>query len=226
MVHALYVVTTAEYQTGSTPLDGDLKRVEVIDSTPDGGGLIGGMGCGRPVSPESMPTKIRWDEGHLALPDFQKSRCITLSERAKELIERFEPSTHQFFPVDFFNNIDGNFLERRYILNVCNRIDSMDHDKTTYVMRNVVATTGVEINRWMAVNFLVINNEQHLIPPNFSHDTKSCFVFSLAKIGNNHLWFDKHLYAEHGPWMSDALAEAIMHSGMTGLKLPNKGDAV
>jgi hypothetical protein len=225
MVHALYVVTTAVHHTGSTPLDGDLDKVRVINSTPDGGDLMGAMGCGRPVSAEFMPTKIRWDEGDLALPDFQKSRCITVSERAKDLIERFEPGTHQFFPVDFFNNIDGGFLEHRYILNVCNRIDSLDHAKTTFVLKHIRTTKNVDVNWWVPVQDLVRRKEQHLIPPHLPNDTRSRFVFSLAKIGRLHLWVDKYLSSGNGPWISDELAQAIIDAGMTGLKISHRGEA-
>src|SRR5438045_1098046 len=63
---------------------------------------------------------------------FDACRSINLSERARAIIESFEPHTHQFIPVDYVNK-SGNLLEKRYFFIPCNRIDSMNHDKTTFV---------------------------------------------------------------------------------------------
>jgi hypothetical protein len=223
MVFGLNIVTTTGHTTGSTLLDGDIDKVHVFDSTPDGGNIARRLGSGRPVKPEFLPTKIRWDEGLLELPDFERSRITTLSERAKTLIESFEPGIHQFFPIEYLNDIDGGFLARRYILNVCNRIDSLDHDRTTFVLRHVHTTTGFDIHYWALISDMVHNGETHLIPPPLSTDTKSKFVFSLKKIGNAHLWVDKYMLGKNGPWMSQALMDALKRSGFTGLDLYSNG---
>ena len=165
-----------------------------------------------------MPTKMRW-KSQRPIPDFTKSRCITVSERAKSVIEQFEPGVHQFIPVDFqYANTDK--WERRYFLNVCHRIDSMDNEKATMVLKTVfVAPRNANIYRWRPVSNFVSNNEQHLIPPHLSSATKSKLVFSRAKIGNKHLWFDKFL--GYGPYLSDELGAAFTTAGLTGLDLAN-----
>jgi hypothetical protein len=223
MVHGLYVVPTVDYSIGSTPLDGDIDKVRVADKTPDGGDLFGAFESGRAVDTTLMPTKMRWDGGKIKMPDFDRSHCINVSERAKALIERFEPHVHQFIPVDYYYGT-SDVKERRYFFICCNRIDSLDHDKTTFVLRHIVTTTNIEVNYWAPIQDLVRNGEQHLIPPHLTAKTDSNWVFSLARIGNKHLWHDK--FMSKGTWLSDTLSDAIVEAGLTGIQLPNKAEAV
>ena len=97
MVWGLGINTPYLYNIGAEPLDGDFQKVDVIDRTPDGGKLPGGMTSGRPVHAEHMPTKMRWGNARYKIPDFDNSWCVNVSERAKAIIEQFEPNTHQFF---------------------------------------------------------------------------------------------------------------------------------
>jgi hypothetical protein len=223
MVHGLYAVPTSGYHISATPMDGNLDEVEAIDRTPDGGMLITRIESGRAVKTEFMPTKMRWDSEKVKIPDFQTTQFTSLSERAKALIERFEPGVHQFLPVDFYYE-KSDVKERRYFFICCNRIDSVDHAKTTFVLKHIVTTTNIKLSYWVPIQDLVRNGEQNLIPPHLSPETSSKYVFSLAKIGKLHLWHDKYLSG--GIWMSNSLAEAIAAASFTGIKLPNKAEAV
>jgi hypothetical protein len=225
MVHGLYVVPTTDYYIGADALDGNFDKIKVVDKTPDGGTLVYGYLSGRAVDPALMPTKMRWLGGKVKIPDFTGGRCVCVSERAKALIERFEPDVHQFIPVDYYYGT-SDVKERRYFFICCNRIDSLDHPKTTFVLKHIVTTTGVDVSYWVPIQDLVRNGEQDLIPPHLTPKTNSKFVFSLAKIGKMHLWCDKFMMGGGGPWLSDILADAIVEAGLTGIQLPNKSEAV
>jgi hypothetical protein len=224
MVHGLYVVPTTDHYIGSDALDGDFDKVKVIDKTPDGGALVGGFQSGRPVHSEFFPTKMRWLGGKVKIPDFTGGRCTAISERTKAIIERFEPNKHQFVPVDYYYG-DSDIKERRYFFVCCNRIDSLDHIKTTLVLRPSMQP-GSDRKYWVPIQDLVSDGEEYLIPPHLSPNTSSNLVFSLAKIGKIQLWCDKFMLVNSGPWLSDIISDAFAEAGLTGIQLPNKVEAV
>jgi hypothetical protein len=203
---------------GVDQLDGDFSKVRLVDYTRDGGMLNNTLGSGRPVETEFMPTRMRWDEAAGPIPDFDMSLALNISERAKALIERFEPEVHQFIPVDYLRS-DEKLLEKRWFLVVCHRIDSTDHDLTTFAMIEHRNDDGSLWNKhWRSVYALVANGQFEKIPPHLSRDTESKLVFGNKKIGSRKLWMDMYLLSRKGPFMSDDLADAIVSAGLTGIK--------
>jgi hypothetical protein len=171
MVYALRIQTGYLYTVVATPLDGDLNKVSPVDESWDGGAVPYSLYGGRPVKIELLPKRMRWSDARYKIPDFESSGShVGVSERAKALIERFEPGVHQFVPIDYYNG-KGKLLERRHFLYVCNRIDCLDHDKTTMVLitRHVLpayARPGKEWSRrWTSVFDLTVRGETTLIPP-------------------------------------------------------------
>lgn len=207
----------------ATPIEGDFNRVKLIDDSYDGGNIPSAHG-GRPVKTELVPKRLRWtNNGKRKIPDFERSGShIGVSQRAKLLIEQLEPDIHQFVPADYFSG-KGKFLERRYILYVCNRVDSLDHDKTTFVLETTfVLPEYVKPNKewsrsWTSVSDLVRRNKTEQIPLHLPHNTKSEFVFNHSQIGAVHMWVDK--YFDGVVWLSDKLAKAIRDSDLTGVNL-------
>lgn len=132
MVYSMDIKPTF-YGKGVEQLDGDFAKVKLVDNTPDGGMLNIILGSGRPVKTEFMPTRMRWDEAAGPIPDFNGSHELNISERARALIERVEQDVHQFIQVDYFLR-DGKLAEKRWFLVPCHRIDSTDHERTTFVM--------------------------------------------------------------------------------------------
>lgn|GEM_PF-4631309 len=63
MAHSIKPGYVGEYHQGAEPyflaMDGDPMRTDVADPTPDGVGLIVGMGCGRPIKPDYVPTAVK-----------------------------------------------------------------------------------------------------------------------------------------------------------------------
>jgi hypothetical protein len=203
---------------GVEQLDGDFSKVKLVDNAQDGGMLNSTLGSGRPVKTEFMPTRMLWDEAAGPIPDFEGSLAYNISERARALIERFEPDVHQFIPVDYFLS-DGKLLEKRWFLVCCHRIDSTDHDLTTFAMIELRNDDGSHWSKhWRPVYDLVANKQFEKIPPHLSRDTESKLVFSNKKIGSWKLWMDMYLLSWKGPFMSDDLADAIVSAGLTGIK--------
>ena len=218
MVYSLFVNSgdLYGYNVGSEMLDGDRDKVRPIDETPDGGTAPGNgpLSFGRHVATEHLPTRMRWKETEgRPMPDFHESGILNVSERAKALIEKFEPGVHQFVPVEFVDN-DYRFLENRYFMFPGNRIDSTDHDGTTYVLIQYPKEKS-----WVNPHMLLRKGKANLIPPGFDFALEPKYVFSQSKIHGCHIWVDKHI--DGAILISDELAQEIREEGLTGLKLAN-----
>ncbi len=194
-------------------LDGDVFKVEVADLTPDEGfwpetGLSFVADVGRPARPEHMPTRVEWRD-RAKLPDVNKiSGALVVCDRLKDLVEQFEPSVHQFLPIDYVNT-KGEPIGRRWFFIPCVRIDSRDRRQTTMVL--------TKSYMWRAADELIYAGRQDEIPLGFDVTAEPKIVFSLNQIGNSHVWCDKFLF--HGIWISDILATSMLAEDFTGINL-------
>ena len=175
-------------------LDGDRAKIEYVDTSRefDGvGGLFkpGDLHLGRAVKPEHVPTRILRAGSKKTLPDAEWAvGMFFVSDRFKEVVERFEPGRHQFFPTDFVSK-DGSLQAHMHFFNVCNRLESVDRELTT---------TPFEYGRaWRP-------------------DKGGELVFNLEQIGDHHIWHDKNVHM--GLYVSDALHDALIDAGLTGLE--------
>ena len=197
---------------GAEILDGrwDEVRPEVL---PDAGlrfepTLGNAPRLGVRIESTHVPTRMRWDApAEVTIPDFEGSYFLNVSERARRLIESMEPARHQFLPVRY-ETPAGVPIERRYVFVVCNRIDSVDHARTTMIMWRGIA--------WASVYDLRASHPED-IP--FGTDLKqpSRLVFSESQIGDRHAWVDPFL--TESPHVSDRLAQAIKEAALTGVAL-------
>ena len=174
-------------------LDGDYKKVEAIDPTPDGG-LFFSRGfqwkCGRPIKPDNLPTRFRY-KSDLPVQGFDTPHGMrVVSDRFRQIIEQFEPGTHQFFSVEYVG-VRQVHIAHMWIMIVCTRLDAADRERTT-----------------MKLNYLWSGDGA---PPNPK------LVISEAAIAGHHIWCDKHLM--DGPLVSAELGRALEDAEITGLKL-------
>jgi Immunity protein family (Imm11) len=196
------------YYVSAEALDGDLDKVELVDASPDGGLNLRDhyrFTSGRAVKLELMPTRMKWPDHHW-IPDFDGGYLLTVSERAKQLIDSFEPGTHQYLPVEFYDAAKS-FLEARYFLIACNRLDGVDRARATMIL---------DRGMWRPASDFRDRPED--IPSGLDPTAPAKLVFNKAQIGRAHLWSDKHLLGV-GYWISDELGEALSASGYTGLRL-------
>lgn len=147
---------------------------------------------GYPVDPATMPTAVSFESKNKALPDVFKVRMVNIvSERVRNVIERFEPGIHQFIPVDMYRPKAKEPFARHYWMIVCRRIDSVDPVHTTIPRK---------LNRLWAGG------------------DGGEFVFSLSAIGDAHLWCDPDIGTIYND-CSQALGDALKEMGVTGLRL-------
>lgn len=152
-----------------TFLDGDPRKIEYVDRTLDMGDNAtfetGWMYAGRDVKPKHIPTKMMWSsKKHRPYDVFKQRGLILVSQEFKEIVERFEPDTHQFFPIEVVYK-DGFHARQMYFFNICARVDTMSRAHTTAKML-------------------------HGISWDF---TSGEFVFSKDQIGSRKVWIDKHV---------------------------------
>jgi hypothetical protein len=174
-------------------LDGDYRKVEVVDPTPDGGRRFSHgaqFQSGRPIKHDHVPTRFCY-KSKLPVQDFDRWRHMLLvSDRFRRIIEDFEPAKHQFFPVEFVGPGEKR-IANMWIMVVCTRLDAADRERTTMKLNYFWSGDGA--------------------PPNAK------LVISEAAIAGHHIWCDKHLM--DGPLVSSELGEALMAAEISGLKL-------
>lgn len=214
MVFGLNVRPEWGYYPAVEVLDGDLSQVNALNPVNDGGAGWSGRSGGVPVDGTHLPKRVKWNDPRgNPVPDFDQTPMLNVSERARQLIESVEPKVHQFFPVEYLDR-SGRPLESRFWFVICNRIDSLDREHTTMVLRKG--------RNWRPARDLARRGES--IPSHIDPNAPSKMVFSLKQIGGAHIWRDKHLDSG-SEWISDTLAEAFRTAGLTGIE-PSMVDSV
>ena len=159
----------------------------------------GAMQHGYRVNSDKMPKVMLWPGGNNALPEVIMHNCLAVSPRFRDLVEQFEPGLHQFFPVDVHKDMNNGPVATYYWINVCNRIDSINAEKTTYIRKKDY--TGKEF--WSRTGAPA--------------DAK--IVFSKEKTARYHLWVDPNVPAAIHFYISNALAAALASADLLGLSL-------
>jgi hypothetical protein len=213
MVYGLNIVTANEFLYGAEALDGNIAAIRSIDQEPDGGVDYNSAYGGRRCHTKQFPTQMRWEgpKGSIA-GDFNPQNFVNISKRAKAFIEEWEPDVHQFVPFDLVDQ-QGNLIEKRYFWVVCNRIDSIDREHTTFILRKG--------KMWRPIRDIA-EDEPELLPENVDPNGESKFVFNLSQIGSAHAWHDKHMDLGN-IWLSKEFGDAIKTSDLTGVRLSETG---
>lgn len=171
-------------------LDGDLKQIQPLDMSDDGGARIRASRshCGRRLDETFVPRRIKVDGPRRTLTDVYDGLGFLVNDKFREILEELEPNVHQFIPIELFWQ-DGSKAADKFWFVPCNRIDSLDRDHTTLPFGNRIWFQG----------------------------QGGTYVFSRAKIGNRHAWVDKHLPAADYVIISDEFHRRLLASGVTGL---------
>ena len=76
-----------------------------------------------------MPTRLR-RKGNEEFPFYEVfeawGKGLLVTEKFKQIVERFEPDVHQFLPVDIEQG--GKVIAKRYFFYICNRLDTLAKD--------------------------------------------------------------------------------------------------
>lgn len=153
--------------------------------------------------PSSMSQGFRWPSYDEPLRDRITSRpkvmkdivCSSfgyaVSDKARQVIEAVEPGVHQFLPFAFVNKRGVIDPERRWLLNVCNRIDAIDVEKSG---PNIVEAPEGTIWRNAGPMDLVMSRD---------------------RMADRHLWYEWR-YVHPGVVVSDVLWAALKKAKCSG----------
>lgn len=183
-------------------LDGDEKKVEMVDTTPDGGISINSFITyhflsGRPVKPDHMPTKLYPTVKRKHFPDYftGAGRGTVVSDKFRTIVEALEPDTHQFFPVQIVSKNQKTHYADMFIMIICNRLDTVHAEKTNWYLHN---------------DAMWVRRSRNRQDPNRAEwEGKDRLVLSSEKIGSHHLWIDKYMDPMDGLLISNVLKEAL-----------------
>lgn len=197
-------------------VDGDSRKVELVDPSDDGCVESWPPAFGRALRADFIPTQIRPTLNRRHFPDYFNLNGRWVSEAFRSVIEAFEPGVHQFFPVDVVNK-RGGVLAKRYLFVVCNRIDSLDHEKTErlwWSMEALMKGAGMWKRRSDLKTSPEIITKNWTIPDGANLDDPEWYkqdklVFDKEKIGGRHIWVDKHLQAGV-TYVSNELYDALI----------------
>lgn len=171
------------------PLTDELKRAIALKHTHQ-------YNLGYRIKGENVPKIWQWASKR-KVPDYYTPQVFPcVSSRFKDVVERFEPDVHQFFPVTVVNKAKEKIAER-WLWVVCNRIDGVDREHTTFVLKK-----GVQwMSSWRE------EGKRVRIP-----DAK--LYHSKKQTEGYHFWRDKYLMGG-GIYASDEAAEALLALELT-----------
>ena len=164
---------------------------------------------GYPVDPHTAPEIVLWPDENKPPPDYAlgNNEFMLVSPRFRDLVERFEPGVHQFLPVRMFRHEDEvEPFDTFYWFVCCNLLDTLDPELTTLNWRGSYderMEDGLRRGYW--------SFDQSVEP-------KQKPVFSLAAIGDHHLWRDAY-HVRNYVHCSDAFSDALLAAELTGFGL-------
>lgn len=161
---------------------------------------------GFPLNPDTLPKRVRWQGAQKRTPDILP--WFVVSERFRELVEKLEPETHQFVPVEVWRDKKGDRVEQYYWFNVCQRLDSVNRQNTTYMWE---ASGKSETEGFWTDALLDTKTFQFTSIP----DAK--LVFDTRKIHGHHIWCDPHILTFGERLCSDSFAKAAERAAIVGL---------
>lgn len=189
MVYRLFYDSQEKYSYDVKYLDGDFDKVLTVDLTPDEGRTIRSfnMYAGRAIDGSHLPRKVMLEGPKRKITDYYSAGAFLVDAKFKTVVDELEPDTHQFFPVELVWK-DSSLAGERYWFFPCNRLDTVDCEKTTKKKRNLWSQRG--------------DGE---------------IIFNKSKIGTHHIWIDKFMTSDIGVLVSDEMHDALVAAGVTGM---------
>lgn len=159
---------------------------EFLDTAEDP--LRFGLSLGLPVGARRLRTKARQINVRKRLPDiFAMPGLNAVSQRFRDLVEEFEPRTHQFFPLELYYKNGTPVEEPFFVFNCCVSFDSL------LVSRSEVA--------WYNFN-------DYLTSPRLNVLWRHRNVLSRRAIAGRHIWCSLRLRVD-GLYVSDAFHDQM-----------------
>ena len=145
---------------------------------------------GVPVHTEHLPRTMQRGGTQPLRTDIEiMSSTYFVSERFRDLIERYQPHVHQFALVQLVYK-GGAHADNFYWFYPCARLDGLDREHTTHEFID-------KIGYWR-----YIHGRQ--------------YVVSLAQVAGHHIWIDSRLHSS-SIFVSQAFKEAVDQAGLKGI---------
>lgn len=130
---------------------------------------IAGLQSGWRWPMNEQPYRYRLEKPTDWMPDIGNG----ITERVVDLIEAIEPGVHQYLPAEIYNS-DGSFRERRWLLNICNQLDTLVPEHSNIVVspygRYMIGNGAFQVSAWKEkIDRHAIWNE-YRVPMRIIHD--------------------------------------------------------
>jgi hypothetical protein len=158
---------------------------------------------GRRVPPDRVPKSAAPNVPLEELADVYRlnGQAWGVSRKFKAIVESLAPSDVEFIPIDIA--LRPGYTETFYFINVLRWIDAIIWEKSDFLIKG-------KSRRNITIKL-----------PEGQLEGKPRIMLSRDKIGNAHIWHDFEGKFQFSDWVfaSDALANKLRSSGITGLNL-------
>ena len=167
------------------------------------------VGCA--VDPDTVPRIVRWRYKEMdRLPDVNLcAGTLLISERVRDVMERFEPGVHQFLPVDIYlTPFEAGDVPaaRSYWLVVGQHFDAVSAEHTHQPRTVITHPDGrTEPGLW---DFSGVLTKQP--------KSDAPVIFDRGAIAGRHLWVDRCFVGGEHPFMSNELGSALREMDLYG----------
>ena len=145
--YRLNVASRHDRSAASDQFDVAPDRIEHSAMAADGPGAASAW-C-RAAMADFKSGRVVWDdESDLPIPDFDDRPMLSVSGRARGLIEAIEPAVHHFLPVVYCDG-EGQVIERRYFL-IVGRNPDVHRLGKTHLWHDGVADQGPRLSPTLA----------------------------------------------------------------------------
>ena len=159
--------------------------------TVDGELIVSVLNSGIPLDPEKVPHRYIVQAKAEALPEiFGLKFGYAVIDRFREKVEELEPTVHQFFDVEIMTKGGARPDKRYWLLQICNRVSSIDPEKTT----------------------LPLGPGDRYVGTNIPSGQPMGMVLRKEAIAGKRMWFDRKFM---GRFFSDELFDFVRVNKMT-----------
>lgn len=211
MVYSISFVMPYEQWPSAEFLDGDLAEIDLAGPNTEEKEFLKLVHkhllflLGLEIELKNPPKTWHWNSSKPLL-DCDKARGFPLiPERFKSIVEELEPGVHQFFPVEVVDK-SKQPIAVRWLWNVCNRIDSMDRERTTYLQKH---------GQHWAHPKRFSDDE---LPEDYDRSVKPKYFVSNKRVGAAHFWRDPNIVA-NPIFCSEAAGDALGSEKFSGFGL-------
>lgn len=153
-------------------------------------------GLGRRAIKERVPTSALQTDRKKLVDVFPLGGCFAVSAKFRQIIETFEPGIHEFHPVDLIQKGGASYDLEYFIINVCQRFDSI-----------LLSNSKVD---WGYVR------AESLLGMPYVSSIEGLRCVSKSMISGNHLWLNDFIFPGK-PMISNELRNALMENRITRL---------